>query len=131
MVKKVTTETIPSPAPITTTDSANSIPIIALVLGCASLVTFMWFLGIPAIILGIIGLRRYKENRGFSIAGLVSGIISTVLLIGAIFFFIAMFAIILTSNDPDAYLENNPPRSYDTPYEREYDRFERGAREGI
>lgn len=123
--------TTPKPAPTVTTDTASSIPIIALVLGVTSLATFTWFFGIPAIVLGIIGLRRYKENRGLSITGLVTGIISTVLMIGFVLFLIAMFVIAITGSNPDAILENNPPQPYDAPFEREYDYPERGSRQGI
>ena len=129
MVKKDTTDTATVPTPQVKTGVTSSIPIIALVLGVTSLVGFMWFLGIPAIILGIIGLRRYQENRGLSIAGLVSGIISTLLLVCATLFFIVMIAVALV--DSDSSPESTYPHSYDTPYERDYGYPERGSREGI
>lgn len=131
MVKKDTTDTTSAPAPQVTTDASNSIPIIALVLGVVSLVTFMWFLGIVAIVLGIIGIRRYKENRGFSIAGLVTGIISTLLMIGAILFIITMIAISVLNSDPDNYMNNTPQSSNDR-YDRHYnERYYQDSREGI
>lgn len=126
MVKKDSTTTTPIPAPQVKTDAANSIPIIALVLGVVSLLAFMWFLGIAAIILGVIGVRRYKENRGFSIAGLVTGIISTLLMIGAIIFFIVMIAIAVTNSDSDMNFDDRgynyneqPGREYDDRYYRD------------
>lgn len=89
-----------TPAPQVTTSAGNSVPIIAMILGVVSLATFTWFLGIPAIVLGIIGLKKYNENRGFSITGLITGIISTILFITAIFFFIVLITLgILHADD--------------------------------
>lgn len=109
----------PTPAPQTTTNGAVSIPIIALVLGVASLITFMWFLGIPAIVLGIIGLRKYKENRGFSMTGLITGIISTLLLVAAVMFF--FIALILGLFHIDSMQSDSPFEHYDQPGSRYYD----------
>ncbi|MBI3889831.1 DUF4190 domain-containing protein [Candidatus Saccharibacteria bacterium] len=125
MVKKDSTTTTPTPAPQVKTDAANSIPIIALVLGVVSLLTFMWFLGIAAIILGVIGMRRYKENRGFSIAGLVTGIISTLLMISTVIFFIVMIAIAVTNDDSDTNSDDRGHQYNEQPRREYNDRYYR------
>ncbi len=94
MTKTDKQPTIPAvPAPRATTNSSTSVPLIAMVLGVVSLSTFIWFLGIPAIIMGIIALKKYPENRGYSITGLVTGIISTLLMIGFTLFLITIVTI--------------------------------------
>lgn len=69
----------------------------ALGLGLASVVLQCGFLtGIPAIIVGVKGMRAAKEgtanNRGMSLAGVIIGIVMTVLSLLAIIFFIFLFA---------------------------------------
>ena len=107
----------PAPAPQVTTPPSASMPIIAMVLGVVSLVTFMWFLGIPAIILGIIGLKKYSENRGFSITGLVTGILSTLLMVGTAIFLFFLMLLAIVNADP------TPSSRYDS--NRDTDRYER------
>lgn len=66
-------------------DEKNSLGGWALGLGIASLVCCSIFTGIPAIILGVLGMRAANEgratNKGMSIAGIVMGALSIVFLI--------------------------------------------------
>lgn len=57
----------------------NSFAIVSMALGVTSLVGPGLVLGIPAIVLASIALKRNQGERGLSIAGLVTGIISTIL----------------------------------------------------
>lgn len=121
--------TKPAPAPQVQTSPASSIPIIAMILGVVSLVTFTWFLGIPAIILGIIGLRKYQENRGFSITGLITGIISTVLLVLAVLFFIVVLVLAVLQADNLGPQDESDRRS---PQSEQYkDRYYRNSLDSI
>lgn len=72
----------------------NSLPIISMVLGIVSLTGPGLILGIPAIILASLALKKKHGNQGMSITGLVSGIISTVVSL----FFIVLLGIIILSN---------------------------------
>ena len=64
---------------IQTTQSAddNSLGIVSMVLGIASLVGGGLMLGIPAIIIAVVALKKKRAGRNFSITGLITGIIST------------------------------------------------------
>jgi hypothetical protein len=70
----------------------NSLATISLVLGIISLTGPGLILGIPAIITGAIALKKKQGERGLSITGLVTGIVSTVvsllILIGLVLLFI-------------------------------------------
>lgn len=113
----------PTPAPQVTTNGATSIPIIAMVLGVVSLTTFTWFLGLPAIVLGAIGLKKYSDNRGFSMTGLITGIISTILLVGAIFLFLMALVLGVFHADSSTDSADTPSDRYeqrDKDYERRY-----------
>jgi O-antigen/teichoic acid export membrane protein len=57
----------------------NSLAIVSMVLGIVSLTGPGLLLGIPAIITASIALKQKRDGRGMSIAGLATGIISTVL----------------------------------------------------
>ena len=75
--------------PITPTQQEGTLAIVSLVLGIVSLTGPGLLLGIPAIITGAIALKK-KQNRGLSIAGLVTGIVSTV----ASLLFIVLFVVL-------------------------------------
>lgn len=53
------------------------LPIVSFVLGIASLLGPGLLFGIPAIITAAIALKKQQSNRGLSITGLVTGIVST------------------------------------------------------
>ncbi len=83
-----------------------------MILGVMSLASFMWFLGIPALVLGIIGLKKHQENRGLSMTGLVTGIISTILMIlGMMFLFVLIILAVLSADDTSGYQQSSPDRS--------------------
>ncbi len=60
-------------------ESNNSLAIVSMVLGVTSLTGPGLLFGVPAIILATIALKKNQGERGLSITGLVTGIISTVL----------------------------------------------------
>ena len=97
-------------------------PIMAMVFGIVSLTGPGFILGIPAIIIAIIALKRKLPGKGLSITGLVTGIISTLvsLLLVALF----IFVIVLGANDPSFYDSQGPyaPESEGSQQERQ--RFE-------
>lgn len=77
-----------------------------MVLGVASLMGPGLILGIPAIILAIIALKKRRGGRPLSIAGLVTGIISTVaslVFLGLIIWFVAWAA-----DHPDTFRDQPP-----------------------
>lgn len=107
----------------------SSVPLVSMLLGIISLATFMWFLGIPALVLGIIGLKKTPQNRGFSMTGLITGAISTLFMICSIFFLVLLILLgAFASTDTDT-IPSEP-----TPYQHQYPegngfRF-RGTQEG-
>lgn len=103
----------------------NNIPLMSMIFGVVGLATFMLFLGIPALVLGIIGLRKYPTNRGFSIAGIITGILSMLGMLA----FIAFFVLIIAA---DGFSESGSD-FYDSQYDHRYDsgqRFDR-SQEGV
>lgn len=65
--------------PQTSKQSDSPIAITSMVLGVVSLTGAGFVLGIPAIILAIIALKKDEGGRNLSITGLVTGIVSTIL----------------------------------------------------
>ena len=91
----------PTTKPTTTTPAApadNGLAIAALVLGIVSLTGFGLLTGIPAIIFGILALRRGME-RGMSLAGLITGSIGT--FFSLIFIVIMIVAIVISATTSD------------------------------
>jgi len=88
----------------------NSLSIMSMVFGVVSLSGPGLFFGIPAIIMGGIALKRKQGERGLSIAGIVTGIISTVL--SLLFIGLLLFGIIWGMNNPE-YQDDRRPR-YDS-----------------
>lgn len=81
-----------------------------MVLGVVSLTGPGLFLGIPAIVIAIIALKKKAGGRGLSIAGLVTGIVSTVL--SLLFFAFIVLMIIFSADTPDEpYTPSNTERS--------------------
>jgi|GEM_PF-2455836 len=85
----------------------NSLPIISMVLGIVSLTGPGLILGIPAIVLASLALKKKHGNQGMSIAGLVSGIISTVV---SLFFIIFIIVVVLANLSNPANPINHPGR---------------------
>lgn len=118
-------ETTPKEAPADAAEAQvatdGGLPLVSMILGIISIAMFMLFLGLPALILGIIGLKKYESNRAFSITGIVTGAISTLIMIALIIFVIfAAFIYRADYSTPDHH-----------PYYDDYNpRMERGGREG-
>ncbi|MFZ1360418.1 MAG: DUF4190 domain-containing protein [Candidatus Saccharimonadales bacterium] len=96
---------------------SSSIPALAMILGVVSIASFMWFLGIPAIVLGILGLKKYPENRGLSITGLVTGIVSTILFVlGTLLLLVALILAVISADTshmtPSPYNEQSDSIEY-------------------
>lgn len=112
-----------SVAPVVEND--NNIPLMAMIFGIVGLVTFMFFLAIPALVLGIIGVRKYSINRGFSITGIATGILGILGMIATIAFVVlVIMAGGMYGSDFDQY-----DNQYDQRYEnnRQFDRSREGA----
>jgi hypothetical protein len=104
------TETpITSAEPIKKND--NTLGIVSLVLGVLSLMGPGLLFGIPAIILGAIAIKRNEGDKGLSITGLVTGIISTV--VSLFFVGLIIFGVVWGLNHPEANYDDyreNPQR---------------------
>jgi MFS family permease len=82
-----------------TPKDGNGLAIASLVLGVVSFSGFFIFTGIPAIITGIMSLRRGQKERAMSIAGIVLGSIAT--LLSLLFVLVVLVIIILGANMSD------------------------------
>lgn len=81
----------------------SSLPIISLILGVVSLTGPGLILGIPAIVTASIALKRKQPNRHLSIAGLVTGIVSTV--VSVLILTLIGIAIIWSLNHPEIFTD--------------------------
>ena len=93
----------------------SSLPVVSMIFGVLSLTGFFAILSIPAIVTGAIALKKTPENRAFSITGLVTGIVSTIL---SILFIIFLFFIIIVAaaeedSKTDSHSNNSSCSSYD------------------
>ncbi|HEX6416033.1 MAG TPA: DUF4190 domain-containing protein [Candidatus Saccharimonadales bacterium] len=77
----------------------SPLAIASLITGTLSLTGPGLLLGIPAIILGAISLSKKQGGRNLSIAGIITGAISTLLSLLFIAFMVMLF--IWGANDPD------------------------------
>ena len=89
---------VQSPAPIPSTDG---LPVVSFVLGIASIMGPGFLFGIPAIITGVIALRKNLNNRGLSITGIITGSVSTAasLLLLGLFVWVVVWSI----NNPQIF----------------------------
>ena len=78
----------------------DPVAITSMVLGVVSLTALGPITGIPAVILGIIGLNR-SSKKGLSIAGIVTGSIS--ILITLFVAMLLLFVIVLAASDTEYY----------------------------
>ena len=78
----------------------NNLAIVSMVLGIVSLTGPGLFLGIPAIILAIIALKKSASDRGMSITGLVTGAVSTFISLLVILFFIFVMIASIPTETP-------------------------------
>lgn len=88
----------------------NSLAIMSMVFGVVSLSGPGLFFGIPAIIMGAIALRRKQGEKGLSITGIVTGIVST--LISLVFIGLLVFGIIWGMNHPEYQDDTHPRNEY-------------------
>lgn len=88
ILQLMTTKSTPSTQP------DSPLAIISLILGALSFTGPGLFLGIPAVILGIIALKKQLPGRNISIIGLVLGAVSTLLsfILFALFLLLVVFA---------------------------------------
>jgi hypothetical protein len=97
--------TAPASTPQTQPQPEGGLALVSMILGVVSLTGPGLLLGIPAIITGIIALKKNQGSRGLSITGLVTGAVSTVVSILIITFmaFLVIWGI-------------NHPAEFDQPY---------------
>ncbi len=107
------TPSLPPPVPPTVHQSRNDLPVAAMICGILSLTGFGIFLGIPALIMGSIALKRNYENRSFSITGLVTGAISTFLSLLVLAFMLLLFT--QEDNSPSNYPPYDSRPGYNNP----------------
>ena len=102
----------PTPTPTAHPDRMQSTGLAAasLVLGILSLTGFGLILGIPAIITGVMALRRSDVDRGLSWTGIITGAIATIvsLLLIALFAVLMIFAVMNASGDAGDYYQELP-----------------------
>ena len=121
-----TTEIIPDPAPTAQAPEAaaqsqgSALPVVSAVLGIISLTGPGLFFGIPAIITGGIALKKNYRDRGLSMTGLITGIISTAISLLVILFF--TFILIWAASNPQEF-QKEYPRDFPAGHERR-DAFE-------
>lgn len=106
MTEEKTTSAQPS-----TTDSPLAIA--SMVCGVLSLIGFGGLLGVPAVILGIIALNRHHTGKGLSIAGIVTGAISTVITVVVVGIVVL---ILLTAPEPAPNSTPSTPNQPVQPY---------------
>lgn len=93
--------------------------IASMVLGIVSIVGFVGlFLGIPAIILGIIALKKGVGERGMSIAGIITGSIST--FFSLLFIAFMIFVFVMAANEERNSDSWAPERDYNYSHPRSF-----------
>ena len=71
--------TTPAPTPTPAAVPVKTLGIVSLVLGVTAIATgFQFWLGVPAIIVGIIALRQEPEAKNFAIWGIITGAVSAI-----------------------------------------------------
>jgi Na+/proline symporter len=94
----------------------SSLAIVSMVLGIISLTGPGLLLGIPAIVTGIVALKKKLAGRGLAIAGLVTGIVSTVL--SLLFCLLMIFLISWSIAHPEEF-EDTPRQQGDSSTQEE------------
>lgn len=104
------------PASISTSsENTNGLAIASLVLGILSVTGFFIFTGIPAIITGIMSLRKKQKERGMSIAGIIMGSIGT--LLSLLFILVLILVIVLGIMNGSPIMQGEPSFNMDMPVE--------------
>lgn len=93
----------------------NTLAIVSLILGILSLIGFGILTGIPAIVTGVLGMKQL-EQKGMAVAGLIMGIISTVVTVLITLFIVFLIFIGAAAAgsgefDDDQYYEDKPRSS--------------------
>jgi hypothetical protein len=100
----------------------SNLAIVSMVLGVVSLTGPGLLLGIPAIVTASIALKKKLAGRGLAIAGLVTGIVSTV--ISILFCLFIMFLVMWSIAYPDGSrsspgnYDNSSQQSGETPFDQ-------------
>jgi uncharacterized membrane protein len=106
----------PAPAPVAThAPDGTGQSIAALVLGILAVTSMGLLTGIPAIVFGIIGIKKHPREKGMALAGLIMGGVGTLLSVIALVFFIV---IIMFSAAYDRTPSQHYPTLYNTPSSR-------------
>ncbi len=95
--------------------NGNGLAIASLILGILSVTVLFIISGIPAIITGILALRRGQKERAMSIAGIVLGSIGIVL---SLLFILAIIFVVylgITTNSYEPWID--PADTFDMPVE--------------
>lgn len=93
--------------------SNSSLALVSMILGIASIVTFTGLLlGIPAIVLGIMALKRKVGDNGMSIAGIITGVISTLLSIVMLGFIVMIMMFAAADYEQDRMYEEEQQSEY-------------------
>ena len=103
----MTTHTTPAPEPTKpATTGTSGLPLTSLILGIVSVLALGLLTGIPAIITGVIALRRKYADRGLSIAGIITGSVGTFFSLLVIGFFILM--LFIGFSEGGGWMNNHP-----------------------
>ena len=84
----------------------SGLSVASLVLGIISLTGPGLLLGIPAIIMGAISLKKQQTGRGLSIAGIVTGALST--FVSLIVIALVIFFFIYSAQHPEEFYTPSP-----------------------
>lgn len=99
----------------TPASEGSGLAIASLILGILSLTGFFIFTGVPAIITGIMSLRKKQKERGMSIAGIIMGSVGTLLTLLFVFALILLVGWSIMS-DP-SHMQIDPNFNVDMPVE--------------
>lgn len=106
-------ETKPAQHVYVSPQTNNGKAITSMVLGLLSLTGFGLILGIPAIVLGIMALKKNEGEKGFSITGIISGAVSTLFSLVALFFVI-IFVIMAAIFSDGATMHDDSQQPYNS-----------------
>ena len=96
---------------------SNDLAVASLILGVLSLAGTGPIAGIPAIITGVMGMKN-PYNKGMAVAGLVMGIVSTVLVVlGFLLFLLLVFLGVFAASSIDSGVQHVPDTT-DSGYEQ-------------
>lgn len=97
----------------------NGLAVASMVLGIVSLTGFGLLTGIPALILGLIALRRKVGERGMALAGVITGGVATLLSLlffGVMILFIIIGAMSADNSSNQPYYPGDNGSSHSQPF---------------